>query len=469
MNLNKKFKIIIFTTLLINHTTLLANTTTQDEISKIDLTISTKKSTIENILNQEIPKLINDSGSGNEIIEKNSNNKLLNLGISLLDKVHKKSLDKIQNFKWKYSIQRDDIHFSANNRTIEALANFNGTVLASLEETNSEELKSDISGTIGIKTDLSIDENWNLLSSSSPIFKLSDANIPLNFDLKGIKIKKNINLSHDIEKHIDPILKKTISKVDEYVKDFKLHSFIEEKWQILKNPILINKNYRVWLLLNPVNTRYSDFMTNQDNLGVKIGLDSYVSLYLGDKPNPLIQSNLPPIKYGTVDDNFNMILPIYTTYNYINEILEETFNGDSYPINSFSKVRVEDINFLGTTNKLNLNAKVIFTLFEFLDFKGIINCFFTTPGEDFDYTLKTNNFILKIVDSFFHSTIKKAIENKIVSEKNNLKDKMSEVIIDKNTTLKNKIITLEIKSITTENESIKILTTITGTSTLEIR
>ncbi|MEG0135267.1 MAG: DUF4403 family protein [Cetobacterium sp.] len=469
MNLNKKFKIIIFTTLLINHTTLLANTTTQDEISKIDLTISTKKSTIENILNQEIPKLINDSGSGNEIIEKNSNNKLLNLGISLLDKVHKKSLDKIQNFKWKYSIQRDDINFSANNRTIEALANFNGTVLASLEETNSEELKSDISGTIGIKTDLSIDENWNLLSSSSPIFKLSDANIPLNFDLKGIKIKKNINLSHDIEKHIDPILKKTISKVDEYVKDFKLHSFIEEKWQILKNPILINKNYRVWLLLNPVNTRYSDFMTNQDNLGVKIGLDSYVSLYLGDKPNPLIQSNLPPIKYGTVDDNFNMILPIYTTYNYINEILEETFNGDSYPINSFSKVRVEDINFLGTTNKLNLNAKVIFTLFEFLDFKGIINCFFTTPGEDFDYTLKTNNFILKIVDSFFHSTIKKAIENKIISEKNNLKDKMSEVIIDKNTTLKNKIITLEIKSITTENESIKILTTITGTSTLEIR
>ncbi|MGL5572446.1 hypothetical protein, partial [Cetobacterium sp.] len=118
--------------------------------SKVDVDIMMKKSIVENIINNQLPYTIEDSGSGNQIFNGGKNN-LLGFGLDILGSVDKKFSQFSESFVWAYKINRSPISFSAQEQQIQAVTNINGNFKASWSrESQSTEIA--LNGTAGISS-----------------------------------------------------------------------------------------------------------------------------------------------------------------------------------------------------------------------------------------------------------------------------------------------------------------------------
>ncbi len=456
----------------------------EENISKIDINISLKKSIVENIINSQLPNTIEDSGSGSEIFNGKKNG-LLETGLNLLGSLDKKFAQSSETFIWAYKINRSPITFNAKGQEVGAVTDIDGLFKASWNrEKQGTEIK--LNGTAGIRSIISISPDWNLVANSSPFLNISNNNIPLDLNLYGLKFKTDINIGDSLEKSISSKLKKATKEIDSKIESFNLRELIEKYWSNLKEPILVNKDYNLWLTIDPKAARYSDLTSFNDDLGIKVGADANLHLYLGDKPSNLNLNSLPSMNFGFVDDSFNINLPISTTYKNLNEIINKNIVQKEFDLYSGIKYSVKNVALSSENSNLNFEANFNLSIFGFLkpngSIKGSLKPKFDKEtgvffGENFDYSLESNSFILNVLNKIMKNTIKNKIMKNYLAFNSNkeidlaktfIQSKVDNIELDKNIYLKSQIHTFKLSDFTLDNNFISLVVNTTGQSTIII-
>ncbi|MGL4670842.1 DUF4403 family protein [Cetobacterium sp.] len=456
----------------------------EEVTSKIDLDISFKKSIVEDIINKELPNLIEDSGSGSEIFNGKKNG-LLGTGLSILSSIDKKLSKPSESFIWAYKINRSPILFNAHGQDVEAVTDISGLFKASWSRSK-DGTEMALNGNAGIKSTLSISPDWKLESNSSPFLNISNKTIPLNLDVYGLKFKTDINIGDSLEKSISSKLRKATKELDEKIRTFDLKSIVEKNWNKLKDPILINKDYDLWLTVNPKAARYSDMVSSDDDLSIKVGTDVHLNMYFGEKPAQLTLTTLPPMNFGFVDDKFNIVLPISANYDKLNNIINENLKNKTFNISSMISSTFSNLNLSSENGVLSIKMDFDSTIFNFLKRNGNIVALLkpnfnketgTLNSDSFDYTLETDSILLKFINSLLKNKIKEIVKTKYLSFdstkevqvlKNLLIEKVTNLELDKNVYLKSNVESLNIENFSVNDESLSITFKVIGESTIEI-
>ncbi|MGX6592082.1 DUF4403 family protein [Cetobacterium ceti] len=476
--MNRKKNILLLSTFILLGSSIYGN----DNLSQVDLNISVKKSFIENIINKELPTTMTDSGSGSQLFGGGSKNDLLSLGLNLLGNVDKKYTEK---FRWNYSITRDPIAFSAKGQNIQGVANFNGTLKAQWDR-ETQGVDANLKGTAGISSNIVINKNWEIIAESTPIFTISQGTLPLKLNIYGMELKTDINVNKNIEQKIVSNLYKATDILDNKIREFDLRSLVEKQWLQLKHPILINQDYNLWLTVNPLDASYSNIVSDENNIGIKLGTNSQLHIYMGEKPKDLVLNSLPPMNYGEVKDTFNINLPITATYNALNKELQKNINNKTFSLPLNSKLTLKDIEIFNENNNLKIDTNIALNILGFLNPNAkvisTVNLKYNETNSsfdksDFDYTLVTDSTLLKFADKFLHGYIKNKISEKVFSMKTDsyitllkhmAQEKVNSINLEDKAILKTSISSLTLKNILVKKNYITIITNIQGKSNLEI-
>lgn len=457
----------------------------EENLSKLDINISLKKSIVENIINSQLPYTIEDTGSGSEIFNGNKNN-ILETGLNLLGAIDKKFAQSSESFIWAYKIERSPIVFNASGQEIGATTNIDGQFKASWNrDKQGTEMK--LNGTAGIKSIISISPDWKLVANSSPFLNISNKNIPLDLNLYGLKFKTDINIGDSLEKSISSKLRKATKEIDSKIESFNLRELIEKYWSNLKEPILVNKDYNLWLTINPKSARYSDLISFDDDLGIKVGADANLHLYIGDKPANQNLNYLPEMNFGFVNDSFNINLPISTTYGNLNEIINKNIENKEFDIYTGIKSTLQKVILSSENSNLNFETGFNLSIFGFLNPTGTIKGSFKPSfdqntgifiGENFDYSLESDSFILNIFNKIFKNSIKNNIIKNYLSfdpnkeidlAKNFIQSKVENVELDKNIHLVSTVDIFKVADFKIDNNTISLTVNTIGKSTIEIK
>lgn len=461
-----------------------SNIYTEDTSSKIDIDITMKKSIVENIINTQLPYTIEDTGSGNQIFNGNKNN-ILGMGLDILGAVDKKFSQFSESFVWAYKINRSPINFSAQEQEIQATTDISGLFKASWSR-QSQSTEIALNGTAGINSIVSISPNWQINANSKPFLNISNNNLPLTLNIYGLSFKTDINIGDSLEKSVVSKLRKATNELDSKIQSFDLRSLVEKYWLKFKEPILVNPEYNLWLTVNPKSARYSNLVTTQDQLGIKVGTDTDLHLYFGEKPSPINLTTLPSMNFGFVNDSFNIILPVSASYKSLNEVINKNLDNKEFKIFSGVSSIIKNITLSSENSTLYASTDFNLNIFGFLNPTGTIKANVkpnfdqntgTLVGNNFDYSLETNSFILKFINSIFKNKIKETIQNKYLSfnstseiklAQNYLQQKVENIELEKNVHLKSSINTFKIINLDINNDFISVTFNATGESSLEI-
>ncbi|MGL5429118.1 MAG: DUF4403 family protein [Cetobacterium sp.] len=460
------------------------STYSEESLSKLDINISLKKSIVENIINSQLPYTIEDTGSGTEIFNSNKNN-ILGTGLNLLGAIDKKFAQSSESFIWAYKINRSPIVFNANGQEVGATTNIDGQFKASWNrDKQGTEMK--LNGTAGIKSIVSVSPDWKLVANSSPFLNISNDNIPLDLNLYGLKFKTDINIGSSLEKSISSKLQKATKEIDSKIESFNLREIIEKYWSNLKEPILVNKDYNLWLTINPKSARYSDLISFNEDLGIKVGADANLHLYIGEKPANQNLNSLPEMNFGFVDDSFNINLPISTTYNNLNDMINKNIVDKEFDLYSGIKYSAQNVALSSDNSNLNFETNFKLSVFGFLNPTGVIkgslkpnfnkeNGVFV--GENFDYSLESNSIILNVINKIFKRSIKNSIIKNYLSFDPNkeielakvfIQSKVNDIELDKNIHLQSEINTFKLVDLKVDTNVISLTVNTTGKSTIQI-
>lgn len=455
----------------------------ENPTSKIDIDISMKKSIVENLINKELPYTIEDSGSGTQIFS--GNNNVLSVGLDLLGVVDKKFSQFSESFIWAYKINRTPITFNAQGQEIQATTAFTGIFKANWNK-QKQGTEINLDGNTGIKSRISITPNWGIECYSSPFLNISNNNMPLTLDVYGLKLKTDININDSLQKSVVSKLNTATKELDSKISSFNLRALVEKYWLQLKEPILVNPDYNLWLTANLNSARYSDLVSNNDQLGIKIGADVQLQLYFGKKPAALNLTSLPPVNFGFVDDNFNILLPVSSSYSSLNEVINKNLPKENFKVFSGIYSHIDNIALSNSNNELYITSDFSVSILNFLKPTGIIKATIkpnfdpntgVLSGENFDYNLETNSFILTIANKLFKNKIKERIVKNYLSfntseninlAKKFLQKKVENIQVDKNTYLKSNITNLKVNNVSLDENNISVTFNIIGNSSLEI-
>lgn len=453
--------------------------------SKINLEVSLKKSAIQNIVEKDVPKDFSGNGTlvGSDAAS-SSGNKLLGFGLSILKEI-KPKLN--YNILWKYTLQRGEIDFTVNNNTLLAATPFTGTVTGTLEKGDKgKAVSTNFDGALGVASNFLITPNWDLRAQTSPKLTLNNTTLPLKFDVAGIPINENLNLGHELEKQITPLLTKAGSEIDSKIAEVNLKEYVNREWTLLKEPISVEKDYDAWLVVRPKKASYGNIRAVNDRLNVVVGADTDLALYIGKptKISPL--GELPKINMLERDNDFLINLPVIANYENIQNELNNNIGEKTFPIGYGTKVTINNTTLTGVKDLFNLKTDFVLDVWGMFTLKGVLGAEGKpelTPDkkvlkvENFAFNIASDSFIIRMADKIFHNMILKKIKENYLSLdlsrdipklQKIAAEKARSITLSKDMILKNDIKSLDIQDISITEKEIIIFTQIKGSSLLEI-
>lgn len=195
-----------------------------------------------------------------------------------------------------------------------------------------------------------------------------------------------------------------------------LKSQIATVWNRAQAPILLDKNYKAWLKLTPLDLMLSPLYARNNRVKLSIGLSTFAEVVIG--PEPLVPPvrPLPPLKMVEMfDKTFRIALNTDVFYRDLRAIalpllLDKRFDSDG------KSIVIKDFDLYGNGNKLVVKLETQGSLdgVIFLTAKPVFNAqtnLFSV--EDVDFDMQTQSLLLKSADWFLHGTIRGMIQEKL--------------------------------------------------------
>jgi len=296
--------------------------------------------------------------------------------------------------------------------------------------------------TVIFNTTPSIDRDWNLKLNSKgkiawddlPVINLGITTLNLP-DLFGSIIQGQVN--------------KMAIKIDqEASKNMDIKKIVGEAYKNLSEPILLDSTQKAWLLINPKSIFITPITYTNEEMLLKLGINSMIELVSGYKPkNDSFSTSLPPLRQAnSFNDQVKINLSANISFDQINEKLAQQFvekpmllEGDEYKIN------IKDAKAYPYGNKIMLALNVDGKISKGKLGKGIKGIVYAVgiPNynaitkslevKQFDFDIKTRDILLKsatwlLNSKKFRESIEKQMIFSIATQLNDAKKSANDAI-----------------------------------------
>jgi hypothetical protein len=268
-----------------------------------------------------------------------------------------------------------------------------------------QELNFDFKVKFGTK--FSIAPNWEASVQSFPIGyewvkKPTVRFAGFDISVAGL-VEKALNSKQDaILKALDDAVRKNV----------EIKKYIVQAWNTAMQPYLLSEKYRTWLKVTPTELQMTPLTTVNNKVKATIGIKAITETVTGAKPTFTPVVNVPDLKLvTTIPDDFQVGIMAEIPLSEAAKLTADTLVGQNFSFKDGKyNVQVTDIDIYGDGDKMviksglkgNINGKIYY--------KG-------TPAYDpvkrtvyldnFDYDLKTKNFLVGAANWLFQGVFTK--------------------------------------------------------------
>ena len=268
---------------------------------------------------------------------------------------------------------------------------------------------------------------------------------------------------------------------DEIAKQIELRKYVEQGWNAIQQPILLNKNPDTWLRISPATIMVTPLTGNQDFAYATIRIDGVAETFIGPKPSMSLK-NLPNMEMtNSTKGTFSISLVNDITYEEISKLADNYLAGQVFSSpNGKKKIKIDSIHIYGGGENLIVQTMVSGSMKGtiYLAGKPVYDSISQTIYlKDLDYVVDTKNTLLKTGAWLVHSTLAKKMEaslrysiaKELTDTKKQINGYISNYSINKNIILKAQLNTLSPKEIFVTSTSIKAVIHSSGTMKMLVK
>jgi hypothetical protein len=274
------------------------------------------------------------------------------------------------------------------------------------------DLKADGAITLSLQTNYKIDQDWNIKTETSvtnykwtnkPILDIGIIKVPLEGMANQLIDRSKETLTREIDKQLQ--------------ERFALKEYAQLAVDTLQKPFLVSEEYDAWLSVRPSRIIMAPLETNQRKVSTAILLEAKTDITV-DKTNMNITSfeKLPTLEEQEVEgEGFQFYFQTKVPYHLIEAEAKKQLLGEVFE-DGKRKVKVEDIKVYGQNDQLVVNAKLSgdYDGSIYLLGKPVYN---KDKGQlelaDFDFELKTRQFLKKSMAWLLQRNLKKQLQENL--------------------------------------------------------
>lgn len=229
----------------------------------------------------------------------------------------------------------------------------------------------------------------------------------------------NLPVKYVADKIVAGMQGKVCSEIDNQIKtQFDIKAQMATAWKQVQQPMLINKDYNLWLKLTPSEIIATPFTTRNGIVSTAVGVKSQTEVLVSSKApvvTPVVKlPNFRLIQKSDGQFNFNIWTDI--PYAEAEQMAVKEIKGKSF--NSGSKaVTVNSLQIYGSNGKVVVGANLSGSFNGTVYFVGVPvynKDKQAVEVTDFDFEMQTKNILFKSAAWLFKSTIKEKIKENMV-------------------------------------------------------
>lgn len=197
---------------------------------------------------------------------------------------------------------------------------------------------------------------------------------------------------------------------------FPLRDRAEKVWRAAQQPILLDKNYRAWLLLDPREAFFYPLYAQRGQVRLGVNLRSYAELVMGPEPAGRTATALPDLTTAAAQDRrFRIALQTDVVYQDLLEVITPLLLDKEF-VSEGRRVVVKGIELQGAGDRLAVRLVTQGALDGVLSLtcRPVFNPqtgLFSVDEVDFD--LQTKNLLHSTAAWLLHGTIRSAISERL--------------------------------------------------------
>ena len=266
--------------------------------------------------------------------------------------------------------------------------------------------------TLNFKTRYQIQDDWTLDTHTElvdfqwtkrPVLKTALIDIPLQF-VADIVIKNS--------------RKKLTAVIDEQVKaSFDLRKEVESAWAMLHEPFLLSEENAAWMLMRPRSIYMTPFQTSGDTIYSVLGLESELTVVMGQSPAPLPLGFLPAMEWRKEErKGVNIMLQADIPFVEAERMAQANMVGQRFEQSKKRYVVVQDVRLFRQGDQLAVQTQLSGS------YNGAVNLLGTPVYnatkkkielQDLDVELKTRNLLHKTLGWLFKGVFKNEIRKSL--------------------------------------------------------
>jgi len=328
--------------------------------------------------------------------------------------------------------------------------------------------------TLAKEVQLQIALKYHTTFSIAPDWSVSSKTVSTGFEwitnpevsLVGFQVP----VKYVADKIVNGMQGRVCSEIDNQIRtQFDIKAQMASAWKQMQQPVLINKDFNLWLKLTPSEVTATPFATHNGYISAAVGVKSQTEVLVSVTPPVFTPvGKLPSFRLIQKPDaqfNFNIWTDIpYTEAEQmaIKEVKGKTFDAGG------KKVTVNSLQIYGSSGKVVVGAALTGSFNGMVYFVGVPVYNKETKAvevTDFDFEMQTKNILFKSAAWLFKSTIKEKIKENLVfpiSSYINMAKTTANTSLKNNRSVQNVTINgsvdqVDIENIYLANKSFKIL------------
>jgi len=197
---------------------------------------------------------------------------------------------------------------------------------------------------------------------------------------------------------------------------FPLRSQADKVWHAVQRPILLDKQYRTWLQLDPQEAFFYPLYAQRGQVRLGVGLRSYAELVVGPEPGARSATPLPSLKTATGQDRrFRVALNTDLFYRDLLEIITPLLLDKEFASEG-RRVVVKGIDLYGNGDRLVIRLATAGSLegVLYLTCRPVFNPQTNQFSvQDVEFDLQSRSLLLATAEWFLHGTIREAIQERL--------------------------------------------------------
>ena len=262
-------------------------------------------------------------------------------------------------------------------------------------------------------TKLMLSPDWKLETETTankfdwkkkPVIQFGKINIPLSSILSGLIENQQEIIAKEIDYQIQPNL--------------HIKRYVADAWEIMQKPYKFSDDYDGWLKLTPTKILLSRLHGKGKKATIALGIQGYTETFIGQKPQAIIDSQLPDFTLvDSVNNQFTISLNSQISHKQINRILQDNFLNQSFTYNdNKNKISITNIELFGSWENLVVETHIEGSINGKLYLKGKPVFSPVTESiyiENLDFDLDTKNKLVKTASWLTKSTLLDKMKEKL--------------------------------------------------------